>query len=63
VESVLLKYNFLVLLPKTKKPQPYKVAIRLASRGAIVKKMLSDFYGPPPKIFRLMGNRIAVVEN
>jgi hypothetical protein len=62
VESVLLKYNFLVLLPKTKKPQPYTVSIRLASRVAIVKKMLSDFYGPPPQIFRLMGNRIAVVE-
>ena len=62
VESVLLKYNFLVILPKTKKAQPYTVSIRLASRVAIVKKMLNDFYGPPPRIFRLMGNRIAVIE-
>lgn len=62
MESILLKYNFLVLLPKTNKPQPYTVSIRLASRVSIVKKMLSDFYGSPPQIFRLMGNRIAVVE-
>ena len=62
VESVLLKYNFLVLLPKTKKPQSYTVSIRLASRVAVSKRMKSEFYGTPPSIFRLMGNRTAVVE-
>jgi len=62
VESVLLKYNFLVLLPKTKQPQSYTVSIRLASRVAIEKRMESEFYGAPPSIFRLMGNRTAVVE-
>lgn len=62
VESVLLKYNFLVILPKTKKPQSYTVSIRLASRVAVAKRMESEFYGTPPSIFRLMGNRTAVIE-
>ena len=62
VESVLVKYNFLVLLPKTKQPQSYRVSVRLASRVAIAKRMEGEFYGAPPHIFRLMGNRTAVVE-
>jgi hypothetical protein len=62
VESVLLKYHFLVLLPKTKQPQTYTVSIRLASRVAVAKRMESEFYGTPPSIFRLMGNRTAVIE-
>src|SRR5258706_11273127 len=39
VESVLLKYNFLVLLPKTRQPQSYTVSVRLASRVAVAKRM------------------------
>ncbi|MBW8307947.1 MAG: hypothetical protein K0M56_00015 [Kaistella sp.] len=62
VESILLKYNFLVLLPKTKQPQTYSISIRLASRVAVMRRMQGDFYGPPPQIFRMMGNRTAVVE-
>lgn len=62
VESVLIKYNFLFLLPKTKQPQSYTVSIRLASRVAITKRMESEFYGAPPSIFRLMGNRTAVID-
>lgn len=62
VESVLLKYNFLVLLPKTKQPQSYTVSIRMASRLAVAKRMENEFYGAPPSIFRLMGNRTAVIE-
>lgn len=62
VESVLLKYNFLVILPKTKKPQSYTVSIRLASRVAVAKRMESEFFGAPPSIFRLMGNRTAIIE-
>jgi hypothetical protein len=62
VESILFKYNFLILLPKTKQPQTYTISIRLASRVAVAKRMESEFYGIPPQIFRLMGNRSAVVE-
>lgn len=62
VESILLKYNFLILLPKTKQPQSYNITIRLASRVAVMRRMEGEFYGSPPQIFRLMGNRTAVVE-
>ncbi|MGA4349618.1 hypothetical protein ACI2VA_04345 [Ralstonia nicotianae] len=62
VESILIKYHFLVCLPKTKRPQTYTVSIRMASRVAITKRMMSEFYGAPPPIFRLMGNRTAVVD-
>lgn len=62
VESILLKYSFLVLLPKTKQPQSYTISIRLASRVAVMRRMEGEFYGPPPQILRLMGNRTAVVE-
>lgn len=62
VESILLKYNFLVLLPKTKQPQSYTITIRLASRVAVMRRMEGEFYGPPPQIIRMMGNRTAVVE-
>jgi hypothetical protein len=62
VESILLKYNFLVLLPKTKQPQSYTITIRLASRVAVMRRMEGEFYGPPPQIIRMMRNRTAVVE-
>jgi uncharacterized protein YacL len=58
----LLKYNFLVLLPKTKQPQSYTVTIRLASRVAVMRRMEGEFYGPPPQIVRMMGGRTAIVE-
>ncbi|MDB0543887.1 hypothetical protein LBW62_21865 [Ralstonia solanacearum] len=61
VESIFLKYNFLVCLPKTRAIQNYTVSIRLASRVAVAKRMMSEFYGAPPAILRLMGNRTAVV--
>lgn len=61
VESILLKYNFLVLLPKTKQPQSYTITIRLASRVAVMRRMEGEFFGPPPQIMRMMGNRTAVV--
>lgn len=62
VESVVLKYNFLIILPKTKNPQSYTVSVRLASRVAVAKRMRTEFYGAPQTIFRLMGNRTAVIE-
>lgn len=62
VESIFLKYNFLVVLPKTRQPQSYTVSIRLASRVAVAKRMEGEFYGAPPQIFRIMGNKTAVIE-
>ncbi len=62
VESILLKYNFLLLLPKTREPQSYTLSVRLASRVAVMRRMEREFFGPPAGIMRLMGNRTAVIE-
>lgn len=42
IESVLLKYNFLIKLPQTNRLQNYTLSIRLASRITILKKMRED---------------------
>lgn len=55
VESVLLTYNFLILLPKVKAPQSYKVTIRLVSRTTISRKMAKNEYFDFPKILHIMG--------
>lgn len=61
VESVLITYNFLLLLPKIQQPQSYTVSVRIASPVAIQRKMSDDFF-QVPKILRLMGGpRTAVV--
>ena len=61
VESVLVTYNFLILLPKLNQPQSYSLSIRLASRIAIEKKMDEEMPFHMPKIWRTMGGRTAVV--
>ena len=61
VESVLLTYNFLLILPKLQQPQSYTISIRVASPIAIQRKMNENIF-EMPKIFRLMGGpRTAVV--
>lgn len=61
VESVLITYNFLVILPKTNLAQSYTISIRAASRISIEKKMRSDVPFNIPKILRIMGGRTGVV--
>lgn len=60
VESVVFKYNFLVLLPKTNQPQSYTVTVRVASPVAIEQKMRNQLF-EMPKILKIMGTRTAVV--
>lgn len=61
IESVLLTYNFLIILPKVSEPQSYTVTIRVTSPVAIQRKMRTQFFSMP-KIFKLMGGaRTAVV--
>ncbi len=61
VESVLLTYNFLLILPKRQQPQSYTISVRIASPVAIQRKMNNNLF-EMPKIFRLMGGpRTAVV--
>ena len=61
VESVLLTYNFLIILPKLGHAQSYALTIRVASKVAIEKKLRNDMPFEISKILRLMGNRTAVV--
>ncbi|NIK10459.1 hypothetical protein FHY11_004012 [Xanthomonas arboricola] len=61
VESVLLTYNFLIVLPKVEKPQGYTISVRLASRIAVESQMRENMPFHMPKILRTMGNRTAVV--
>ena len=61
IESILITYNFLVILPKIKTPQSYSVSIRLASRISIEKRFHNEFPADLPKIFKLMGAKTAMV--
>lgn len=58
VESVLLKYDFLIKLPQTNRLQNYTLSIRLASRVTIMKRMGDDFpYGLPLQLRTLLTER------
>ncbi len=38
VQNILLKYEFLIILPEAKRPQPYSLSIQLTSGLAVVKQ-------------------------
>lgn len=61
VESVLITYNFLIVLPKAGKPQSYTLSVRLASRIAVESQMRDNMPFHLPKILRTMGSRTGVV--
>ncbi len=61
VESVLVTYNLLIILPKADKPQSYTLSVRLASRIAVERQMRDQMPFHIPKVLRSMGNRTAVV--
>jgi hypothetical protein len=48
IESVLIKYNFLIVLPLVRKPQAYTISVRLVSRSALQSKMRNDFRNCSP---------------
>ncbi len=62
VESVLLTYNFLIVLPKVNQPQSYTASIRIANPVAIQRKMDENMFSMP-KIFKLMGGPRTAVAN
>ncbi len=62
VESVVLQYEFLVLLPKLQRPQTYSLTVRFASRIAVDQKMRDQMPRAMSKVFRQMVNRTAMVE-
>jgi hypothetical protein len=60
VESVFIKYDFLIVPSKSKKPQSYSAEIRIVSSVALQKRLDFDhIFGLPRSIMRLMGNRTA----
>ena len=61
IESVLVTYNFLIVVPKVEKPQSYSLSVRLASRCAVESQMRESMPFRMPKIFRTMGGRTGVV--
>lgn len=38
VENVTIEYDFLIILPQAKKPQPYKISIGVVSRAAVLSR-------------------------
>jgi hypothetical protein len=61
IENVRLQYNFLILLPKTKRPQSYKIDIDIHSRAAI-KQKASKEHGLSRRIMHLIASRTALLE-
>lgn len=60
-ENVRLVYNFLIVLPGTKKAQPYEIIIDLHSRVGLRKKAESE-YGMSRNIIRLVSSRTGSVD-
>ncbi|MBK5970727.1 MULTISPECIES: hypothetical protein [Thiorhodovibrio] len=58
MQSLSLEYNFLVVLPKLKKPQSYKVEINLESRVSTYSDRKNQL---PMALWRLIGHRTATV--
>jgi len=56
VESILLKYSFLIVLPKTKKPQTYTVSVHLASRIAVFRRLSEEMAPFPSRVSKLMSS-------
>jgi len=61
VENIRLQYNFLILLPKTNRPQPYKIDVDIHSRAAI-KQKASKEHGTPRRIMLIVASRTAILE-
>lgn len=62
VESVLLKYNLLLINPNSSKPESYTLSLKISSQLSARKRMQQDFIGAPPKIIRIISGRIFVIK-
>lgn len=58
VENIRLEYNFLIILPKTKRPQSYTIAVDVHSRAAIKQKAENE-HGMPKRIMRIFATKTA----
>jgi hypothetical protein len=63
VESIYLKYDFLIIPPLVRKTQAYTINIRISSGVALRRRIEEDdILNGPPVIFRLMRNRSAYLK-
>lgn len=53
IEKVIIEVNILIILPKTKKPQSYKITITLTSMLALLKKYKSELSRNIPVVMLL----------
>lgn len=58
-ESILLKYNFLIVLPKLSRPQGYTISVRIGSKVTMLKRMEDD--NLPSMIIKIVSGRSAQV--
>jgi hypothetical protein len=61
VESVLVKYNLLIILPKTRRAQSYTLSVRITSQITLMRRMREEISRLPSGLIRLMGVQTAVV--
>ncbi|WP_133819854.1 hypothetical protein [Tahibacter aquaticus] len=61
VESVLIAYDFMILLPKVGTIQNYNLSVRLSSRIAVEGQMAKGMLIDVPRMFRTFGARTAIV--
>lgn len=61
VENIRLQYNFLIILPKTKRTQTYKIEIDICSRAALKQKAKKE-HGMPKRIMTIWATRTGILE-
>lgn len=62
VESVLIKYELMIILPQLNKPQRYTISFRAISRVAFEKRMQDDLSFATPTFLKMMAGSNASVE-
>lgn len=60
VEGVQITYNFMVVVPKSRRPQSYTLKVMLDSRVVDLKKMRADDF--PRPMIQILGKRTAHVD-
>jgi hypothetical protein len=63
VESVLIKYEFLILLPNLQKSQSYSISVRAVSRFVMEDKIRKDLnVNSLSRMFRVMSSKTVIVD-
>ncbi|MCG9714919.1 hypothetical protein L1D29_19145, partial [Shewanella insulae] len=62
IEDINIQYNILIVLPKTKRAQEYKINVKLISRVAKMERMRDEINGMPIEIplFQFEKHKVAV---